>query len=158
MFAEEETPADVTATEEQRSEPTAIATARAPLATDENTEEYAQPQKYTKPEVEEKKENSIDTTDAAIIRRSNTIGNVPPSERPRSQIVRRNTDSSKTTSGSKETLLPENDIVYQHTTSVVKSVIEFNTGVQHAQPYEFVDLVKVCVLTSLCDFSDKITV
>ena len=35
------------------------------------------------------------------------------------------------------------DEVYQHTTSVVKSVIELNTGVQHAQPEEFIDLVKV---------------
>lgn len=35
------------------------------------------------------------------------------------------------------------DKVYQHTTRVVKSVIELSTGVQHAQPEEFVDLVKV---------------
>ncbi|XP_065670459.1 focal adhesion kinase 1 isoform X3 [Hydra vulgaris] len=33
--------------------------------------------------------------------------------------------------------------VYLHTTNVVKSVIELNTGSQHAQPEEFVDLVKV---------------
>lgn len=40
------------------------------------------------------------------------------------------------------------DTVYIRTTSVVKSVIELNTGVQHAQPEEFVDLVKV----SFCEF------
>ena len=42
--------------------------------------------------------------------------------------------------------LPENgepDIVYQHTTRVVKSVIELSTGVQHANPEGFIDLVKV---------------
>ena len=98
-----------------------------------------------------KKENAavetgdIDNTDTAFIRRSNTIGNMPPAERPRSQIVRRNTaEPSKTeASRAKEALLPDKDVVYQHTTSVVKSVIEFNTGVQHATPDEFVDLVKV---------------
>lgn len=37
----------------------------------------------------------------------------------------------------------EVDYVYQRTTSVVKSVIELNTGVQHAKPEEFVDLVKL---------------
>lgn len=45
--------------------------------------------------------------------------------------------------------LPENrepDIVYQHTTRVVKSVIELSTGVQHANPEGFIDLVKVIPL------------
>lgn len=35
------------------------------------------------------------------------------------------------------------DVVYQHTMNVVKSIIELNTGVQHAKPEEFVDLIKV---------------
>ena len=135
------------------------ATAKAPLATEENVDEYAEPQKHNNnpsppptKELNEIKENAavetgdIDNTDTAFIRRSNTIGNMPPAERPRSQIVRRNTaEPSKTeASRAKEALLPDKDVVYQHTTSVVKSVIEFNTGVQHATPDEFVDLVKVC--------------
>lgn len=131
------------------------AAAKAPLATEENVDEYAEPQKNKNPsppptkELDEIKENTadsdVDTTDAAMIRRSNTIGNMPPAERPRSQIMRRNTaePAKTTTSRSKEALLPGKDVVYQHTTNVVKSVIEFNTGVQHATPDEFVDLVKV---------------
>lgn len=39
---------------------------------------------------------------------------------------------------------PSQDPVYQKTTSVVKSIVELNTGVQIARPDEFVDLVKVC--------------
>lgn len=39
---------------------------------------------------------------------------------------------------------PSQDAVYQKTTSVVKSIVELNTGVQIARPEEFVDLVKVC--------------
>lgn len=128
------------------------ATAKAPLATEENVDEYAEPQKHNNSppppkELDEIKENAAETDadTTAFIRRSNTIGNMPPADRPRSQIMRRNTtEPSKTTSRSKETLLPGKDVVYQHTTSVVKSVIEFNTGVQHATPDEFVDLVKVC--------------
>ena len=47
------------------------------------------------------------------------------------------------------------DNVYQHTTSVVKSVIELNTGVHHAQPEEFIDLVKVSfILDVTCDKCD----
>ena len=38
---------------------------------------------------------------------------------------------------------PSEDAVYQRTTSVVKSIVELNTGVQIAKPEEFVDLVKV---------------
>ena len=140
--------------EEEEEEKPALSnntnTTRAPMATgeDNTTDEYAQPQKHNKTEEREKNEtfNSKTTTteppmEATGIRRCNTIGAVLPSERPRSQILRRNTESSKT---KKEPLLPDKDVVYQHTTSVVKSVIEFNTGVQHAQPDEFVDLVKVC--------------
>ena len=39
---------------------------------------------------------------------------------------------------------PAQDPVYHKTTSVVKSILELNTGVQIARPEEFVDLVKVC--------------
>lgn len=38
---------------------------------------------------------------------------------------------------------PAQDLVYQRTTNVVKSIIELNTGVQIARPEEFIDLVKV---------------
>ena len=39
---------------------------------------------------------------------------------------------------------PSQDQVYVKTTSVVKSIVELNTGVQMTRPEEFVDLVKVC--------------
>ena len=38
---------------------------------------------------------------------------------------------------------PSQDQVYVKTTSVVKSIVELNTGVQMTRPEEFVDLVKV---------------
>ena len=38
---------------------------------------------------------------------------------------------------------PGQDQVYVKTTSVVKSIVELNTGVQMTRPEEFVDLVKV---------------
>ena len=38
---------------------------------------------------------------------------------------------------------PSQDPVYLKTTSVVKSIVELNTGVQMTRPEEFVDLVKV---------------
>ncbi|XP_065061772.1 focal adhesion kinase 1-like isoform X1 [Rhopilema esculentum] len=46
---------------------------------------------------------------------------------------------------------PAQDPVYHKTTSVVKSILELNTGVQIARPEEFVDLVKVVGL-NLRDF------
>ena len=96
-------------------------------------DEYARPQKH-------KNEDN----DPAAMRRSKTISAVDrPKSRDSPGMLRRNTETARS-SRAKE-VLPENDIVYQHTTSVVKSVIEFNTGVQHAQPEEFVDLVKVFI-------------
>ncbi|XP_066930662.1 focal adhesion kinase 1-like isoform X2 [Clytia hemisphaerica] len=94
-------------------------------------DEYARPQKHKN-----------DDMDPAAMRRSKTISAVDrPKSRDSPGMLRRNTETARS-SRAKE-VLPANDIVYQHTTSVVKSVIEFNTGVQHAQPEEFVDLVKV---------------
>jgi len=46
---------------------------------------------------------------------------------------------------------PSQDQVYVKTTSVVKSIVELNTGVQMTRPEEFVDLVKVVGL-NLRDF------
>ena len=43
--------------------------------------------------------------------------------------------------------------VLLHTKNVVKSVIELSTGVQHAQPEEFLDLVKVIFVYQLKNVS-----
>ena len=129
---QEETPVDVPTITERRptmETPAAVA--------DDNIEEYAQPHKHDSNKLD------VDTTDLATKRRTNTFSNLPSATEKRSSgspLQRRNTDSSRP---ARKDISPENDVVYQHTTSVVKSVIEFNTGVQHAQPEEFVDLVKV---------------
>jgi len=109
-----------------------------PAVADDNIDEYAQLKKH-----DDNKHLDVDASDSVTKRRTNTFSNLPSATEKQSSgspIQRRNTDSSRP---ARKEISPENDVVYQHTTSVVKSVIEFNTGVQHAQPEEFVDLVKV---------------
>jgi len=77
--------------------------------------------------------NSHDERNSSVLRQNSRTN---PSEEP--QI------KTRPKSKAPETPPTENvDVVYQHTTSVVKSVIELNTGVQHAKPEEYVDLVKL---------------
>ncbi|XP_057314339.1 focal adhesion kinase 1-like isoform X2 [Hydractinia symbiolongicarpus] len=83
-----------------------------------------------------KKKDRLEET----IPRCNTTGQI---ENKNSSPRLRTRSEQKPTKKEKQENKSTVDVVYQHTTSVVKSVIELNTGVQHAQPEEFVDLVKV---------------
>lgn len=95
------------------------------------SDEYAQPMKNAA---------RIESPDTVAKIRSNTTGKLQ--QKQGSPLLRSNSDVQGLRNRS-SLVPPTTDIVYQHTTSVVKSVIELNTGVQHAQPEEFVDLVKV---------------
>lgn len=102
-----------------------------------SSDEYAHPEKL---------QNIPTDQDSATKRRTNTVSYSPSVERsePSSSEPRRYTADSATANNlRKEQISTTTELVYQRTTSVVKSIIEFNTGVQHAQPAEFVDLVKV---------------
>ena len=91
--------------------------------------------------------NNTDTTNVTtnLPRRSFTTKTPIETDRLKNREVFRTKSDSRVQSVD----LPENgepDIVYQHTTRVVKSVIELSTGVQHANPEGFIDLVKVKTL------------
>jgi len=75
--------------------------------------------------------------------RCNTTPGVEKDRRSNQPVTRTRSTSNDTSSSPVTPTGKDADKVYQHTTSVVKSVIELNTGVQHAQPEEFIDLVKV---------------
>lgn len=100
------------------------------------TDEYAQPIKHVS-SIDPSTSSSISETTKKT--RANTTGKLQ--QKQGSPLLRSNSEASS--ANRKSATPPVTDVVYQHTTSVVKSVIELNTGVQHAQPEEFVDLVKV---------------
>ena len=78
--------------------------------------------------------------------RCNTTGHINTNKKSDSPLLQKKSEEQSSPKLNEE---PPDDSpvdpakVYHKTTSVVKSVIELNTGVQHAQPEEFVDLVKV---------------
>lgn len=120
---------------EKKPAPSATSTPIDSPATPSVSDEYAQPMKNAA---------RIESPDASPKIRANTTGKLQ--QKQGSPLLRSHSDA-RTIRNRSSVVPPPTDIVYQYTTSVVKSVIELNTGVQHAQPEEFVDLVKV---TRIC--------